>query len=76
MEDAILLARSKAERVSDWIAWTAGKGPVLVLHVVSTTFDGSDGGAGRTRCGRHLATVMTSQYSDGDKTFGSAFAPS
>ena len=33
-EDAILLARSRAERVSDWIACTAGKGPVLVLHVV------------------------------------------
>ena len=31
---AILLARSKAERVSDWIACTAGSGPVLVLHVV------------------------------------------
>ena len=33
-ENAILLARSTAERVSDWIACTAGKGPVLVLHVV------------------------------------------
>lgn len=33
-EHAILLARSKAERVGDWIACTAGKGPVLVLHVV------------------------------------------
>ena len=33
-ENAILLARSRAERVSDWIACTAGRGPVLVLHVV------------------------------------------
>jgi uncharacterized membrane protein len=33
-ERAILLARSKAELVSDWIACTAGSGPVLVLHVV------------------------------------------
>ena len=33
-ERAILLARSKAEQVSDWIACTAGSGPVLVLHVV------------------------------------------
>ena len=33
-ENAILLARSTVERVSDWIACTAGKGPVLVLHVV------------------------------------------
>ena len=33
-ERAILLARSKAERVSDWIACTAGSGPVLVFHVV------------------------------------------
>lgn len=33
-EKAILLVRSTAERVSDWIACTAGKGPVLVLHVV------------------------------------------
>lgn len=33
-ETAILLARSTAERVSDWIACTAGKGPVLVLHVI------------------------------------------
>ena len=32
-ETAILLARSKAERVSDWIACTAGSGPVLVVHV-------------------------------------------
>ena len=32
-ERAILLARSKAEQVSDWIACTAGSGPVLVLHV-------------------------------------------
>jgi uncharacterized membrane protein len=31
---AILLARSKAEQVSDWIACTAGSGPVLVLHAV------------------------------------------
>jgi len=33
-ERAILLARSKSEQVSDWIASTAGSGPVLVLHVV------------------------------------------
>ena len=33
-ERAILLARSKAEQVSDWIAYTAGSGPVLVLHVI------------------------------------------
>ena len=33
-ERAILLARSKAEQVSDWIACTAGRGPVLVLHVL------------------------------------------
>ena len=33
-EKTILLARSKAEQVSDWIACTAGSGPVLVLHVV------------------------------------------
>jgi uncharacterized membrane protein len=33
-ERAILLARSRAEQVSDWIACTAGSGPVLVLHVV------------------------------------------
>jgi uncharacterized membrane protein len=33
-ERGILLARSKAEQISDWIACTAGSGPVLVLHVV------------------------------------------
>jgi uncharacterized membrane protein len=33
-ERGILLARSKAEQVSDWIASTAASGPVLVLHVV------------------------------------------
>src|SRR5689334_1122593 len=33
-ERAILLARSKAEQISDWIAVTAGSGTVLVLHVV------------------------------------------
>ena len=33
-EAAILLARSTAEQVSEWIASTAGSGPVLVLHVV------------------------------------------
>lgn len=32
-ERAIMLARSKAEQVSDWIACTAGSGPVLLLHV-------------------------------------------
>jgi len=33
-ERAILLGRSKAEQVSDWIACTAASGPVLLLHVV------------------------------------------
>ena len=33
-ERTILLARSKAEQVSDWIAGTAGSGPVVVLHIV------------------------------------------
>jgi uncharacterized membrane protein len=33
-ERAILRARSKSEQVSDWIACTAGSGPVLVLHVI------------------------------------------
>ena len=33
-ERAILLARSTTEQVSDWIACTAGSGPVLVFHVV------------------------------------------
>jgi uncharacterized membrane protein len=33
-ERAILHARSKADYVSDWIAATAGSGPVLVLHVL------------------------------------------
>jgi uncharacterized membrane protein len=33
-ERTILLARSKAEQVSDWIVWMAGTGPVLVLHVL------------------------------------------
>ena len=33
-ERAILLARSKAEWVSDWIACTSGSGPVLLLHVL------------------------------------------
>ena len=33
-ERAILLARSTAEQVSEWIASTAGSVPVLVLHVV------------------------------------------
>jgi uncharacterized membrane protein len=33
-ERAILLARSTAEQVSDWIACTAGSGPVLLLHVL------------------------------------------
>jgi uncharacterized membrane protein len=33
-ESAILLARSTAEQVSDWIACTAGSGPILVLHAV------------------------------------------
>jgi uncharacterized membrane protein len=31
---ATLLARSKTEQVSDWIACTAASGPVLVLHVL------------------------------------------
>lgn len=33
-ERTILLTRSKAEQVSDWIAGTAASGPVLLLHVV------------------------------------------
>jgi uncharacterized membrane protein len=33
-EKTILLKRSKAEQVSDWIAWTAGSGPALVLHLL------------------------------------------
>ena len=33
-ETTILLTRSKAEQVSDWIASAAGSGPVLVLHLV------------------------------------------
>jgi uncharacterized membrane protein len=33
-ERALLLARSKAEQVADWIAATAGSGLVLVFHVL------------------------------------------
>ena len=33
-ERTILLARSKTEAVSDWIASAAGHGPVLVSHIV------------------------------------------
>jgi uncharacterized membrane protein len=33
-ERAILRTRTRAEQVSDWIACTAGSGPVLILHVV------------------------------------------
>ena len=33
-ERAILLARTKAEQVSDWIACTAGSGLFLILHGV------------------------------------------
>jgi uncharacterized membrane protein len=33
-ERAILLARSKAEQVGDWIPCTAASGPVLVVHVL------------------------------------------
>src|SRR5688572_19247512 len=33
-ERAMLLARSKAEQVSDWIACAAGSAPVVVVHVV------------------------------------------
>ena len=33
-ERTILLTRSTAEQVSDWIACTAGSGPFLLLHVV------------------------------------------
>lgn len=33
-ERAILLARSTAERISDWVACTAGSGGVMLLHVV------------------------------------------
>ena len=32
-EKATLLARSKVEQVSDWIACTAASGPVLILHI-------------------------------------------
>ena len=34
MEARSCCARSSAARFSDWIACTAGSGPVLVLHVV------------------------------------------
>jgi len=37
-ESAILLGRSTAEQVSDWIACTAGSGQVLVLHVAGLAF--------------------------------------
>jgi len=37
-ESATLLARSKAEQLSDWIACTAASGPVLLLHVVWFSF--------------------------------------
>lgn len=33
-EREILLGRSKAEQISDWIAATAASGPVLLLHLV------------------------------------------
>jgi uncharacterized membrane protein len=33
-EKAMLLARSKAEQVSDWIACTAGSATVVVVHIV------------------------------------------
>ena len=33
-EQAILLSRSRAEQVSDWIAATAASGPVLIFHAV------------------------------------------
>lgn len=33
-ERASLLARSRTERISDWIAATAASGPALVLHVI------------------------------------------
>jgi len=33
-ERTILLARSKTEQVSDWVAGVAASGPVLVLHVL------------------------------------------
>ena len=33
-ERSILTSRSKAERISDGIAFAAGSGPVLVLHVI------------------------------------------
>jgi uncharacterized membrane protein len=33
-ERGILLARSKAEQISDWIVRTAGSGVVLALHIV------------------------------------------
>ena len=33
-ETTVLLTRSKAEQISDWIASTAGSGPVLVFHML------------------------------------------
>ena len=33
-ETALVLARSKAEQIGDWIAWKAGSGRALALHVV------------------------------------------
>lgn len=33
-ERAILLARSMAERISDWVACTAGSGGVMLVHVI------------------------------------------
>jgi uncharacterized membrane protein len=32
-EQAILLARSRAEQISDWIAYTAASAPVVFLHI-------------------------------------------
>ena len=37
-EQATLLGRSWAERLGDWIALTAARGPVLLLHVVWFSF--------------------------------------
>ena len=37
-EKEVLLARSRSEQVSDWIASTAVSGPVLLLHVLSFAF--------------------------------------
>ena len=34
LEESALLGRSRAERISEWITSTAGRGPVLLAHLV------------------------------------------